>query len=168
MTELPRFCPRCAALLRLEGRDDGRRWCPACPFVHYLDPKLAVVVLVEDRRGRLLYMQRDHEPQNGAWAWPAGFVDAGEDVREAARREVREETGIEIQLTGLLGIWSGGGDPVVLIAWRAQPAGGRLAPGPEARNAAWLSPDQIPPAFPHDKEILAAWQDTRPSQFSLP
>lgn len=162
MTDPPRFCPRCATPLRTHGRDDRRPWCPACPFVHYLDPKLAVVVLVQDPHGRLLYMQRNHQPKLGAWAWPAGFVDAGENVRHAAQREVREETGIEIQLTHLLGIWSGGGDPVVLIAWSARPTGGHLTPGPEARNAAWRHPTQIPPTFPHDQEILAAWQNTHP------
>ena len=158
MNEPPRFCPRCGAGLRLDGRADGRRWCAACEFVHYLDPKLAVVVLVEDARGRLLYMRRNHEPKMGAWAWPSGYVDAGEDVRDAARREVREETGVEIKLGELLGVWSGGGDPVVLLVWRARPAGGRLKPGPEALEAAWCSPSELPPAFPHDAEILKAWR----------
>ena len=158
MTEPPRFCPRCGAGLRLEGRADGRRWCAACEFVHYLDPKLAVVVLVEDAQGRLLYMRRNHEPKMGAWAWPSGYVDAGEDVRDAARREVREETGVEIELDDLLGVWSGGGDPVVLLVWRARPAGGRLQPGPEALEAAWRSPSELPPTFPHDPEILKAWR----------
>ena len=158
MNEPPRFCPRCGAALRLEGRADGRRWCAACEFVHYLDPKLAVVALVEDEAGRLLYVQRDHEPQLGAWAWPSGFVDAGEDVRAAARREVREETGLEIELGELLGVWSGGGDPVVLLVWRARAVGGRLQPGPEALDAAWRSPSELPPTFPHDPEILKAWR----------
>ena len=158
MNEPPRFCPRCGAGLRLEGRADGRRWCAACEFVHYVDPKLAVVALVEDEAGRLLYVQRDHEPQLGAWAWPSGFVDAGEDVRAAARREVREETGLEVELGELLGVWSGGGDPVVLLVWRARPVGGRLQPGPEALEAAWRSPSELPPTFPHDPEILNAWR----------
>ena len=158
MNELPRFCPRCGAGLRLEGRADGRRWCAACEFVHYVDPKLAVVALVEDEAGRLLYVQRDHEPQLGAWAWPSGFVDAGEDVRAAARREVREETGLEVELGELLGVWSGGGDPVVLLVWRARPVGGRLEPGPETRGAAWRRPAEVEPSFARDGEILAAWR----------
>lgn len=158
MTEPPRFCPRCGAGLRLEGRADGRRWCAACEFVHYVDPKLAAVVLVEDGAGRLLYVQRDHEPQLGAWAWPSGFVDAGEDVRAAARREVREETGLEVELGELLGVWSGGGDPVVLLVWRARAVGGRLEAGPETRGAAWRRPAEVEPSFARDGEILAAWR----------
>ena len=164
MAEPPRFCPRCGAALRLKGRDDGRRWCGACEFVHYLDPKLAVVALVEDDAGRLLYIQRNHEPQLGAWAWPSGFVDAGEDVREAARREVREETGLEVELGELHGVWSGGGDPVVLLVWRARPIGGRLQAGPEADAAAWRAPADVPSAFPHDDDILRAWRASRPVQ----
>lgn len=159
--ETPRFCPRCGAALRSEGRTDGRRWCWRCEFVHYGDPKLAVVVLAEDEQGRLLYMQRNHEPQMHTWAWPSGFVDAGEDVRDAARREVREETGIEIELLELLGVWSGGGDPVVLLVWRARPVGGALAAGPEALNAAWRRPADVPPAFPRDPQILSTWRANR-------
>ena len=162
MNEPPRYCPRCGAALRLRehraAREDGRPWCGECGFVHHLDPKLAVVVLVEDAQGRLLYMRRNHEPKMGAWAWPSGYVDAGEDVRDAARREVREETGLEIELGDLLGVWSGGGDPVVLLVWRARAVGGQLKPGPEALEAAWRSPSELPPAFPHDPEILDAWR----------
>ena len=161
MTEQPRFCPRCGAPLRLEGRADGRRWCGECEFVHYLDPKLAVVVLVEGDEGRLLYMQRNHEPNMYRWAWPSGFVDAGEDVREAARREVREETGVEVELGELLGVWSGGGDPVVLLVWRAWPVGGRLQPGPEALDAAWRHPEEVAASFAHDAEIWSAWRAAR-------
>ena len=157
----PRFCPSCGAELRLEGRDDGRRWCGSCEFVHYLDPKLAAVVLVEDGAGRLLYVQRDHEPQMGRWAWPSGFVDAGEDVRDAARREVWEETGLRVELGELLGVWSGGGDPVVLLVWRARAVGGSLAAGPEAMDVGWRRPEEVEGSFAHDQGILRRWRELR-------
>lgn len=154
----PRFCPQCGAAL--SARDaEGRPRCASCGFVHYRDPKLAAVALVADAAGRLLYVLRDHEPAMGEWAWPSGFVDAGEAVEAAAAREVREETGIEIEVGRLLGVWSRAGDAVVVAAYAARPIGGALAPGPEAREARWFAPDERPPpAFPHDSEILEAWR----------
>ena len=159
----PRYCPRCRAELRDGIGPGGRRACPEpdCEFVHYLDPKLAVVALVEDERGRLLYVRRNHEPQLGWWAWPSGFVDAGERVEEAAVREVREETGVAIELGGLLGVWSGGGDPVVLLVWRARAVGGAARPGDEADAVGWWDMRRPPPpAFAHDESILAAWRES--------
>lgn len=148
----PTFCPQCGALL---ATIDG---CDACGWVNYVDPKVAAVVLVSDELGRLLYIRRNHEPAMYQWSWPSGFVDAGERVEDAAIREVREETGIDVEIGDLLGVWSQSGDPVVVIAYRARPTGGALRPGPEALAAAWvsLSPPSRPPSpvFPHDQQIL--------------
>lgn len=151
----PTFCPQCAvALATIDG-------CDACGWINYVDPKVAAVVLVSDEQGRLLYIRRNHEPAMYQWSWPSGFVDAGERVEDAAIREVREETGIEVEIGDLLGVWSQTGDPVVVIAYRARPIGGTLRPGPEALAAAWVPlnpPDRRPsPVFPHDQHILRSF-----------
>ena len=162
ITDEPRFCPLCAAPLtdRAVG-ETRRRACPACAFVHYSDPKVAVGVLVEDDRGWLLHTQRNHNPQRGAWALPSGFVDRGEDARAAARREVREETGLEVALDALLGVFSHPGDPVIFIVFRAHPVGGTLRPGPEAQALRYFPPDALPPPlFPSDQEVREAWRAT--------
>lgn len=151
----PTFCPQCAVLLTTV---DG---CDACGWINYVDPKVAAVVLVSDEHGRLLYIRRNHEPAMFQWSWPSGFVDAGERVEHAAIREVREETGIDVEIGDLLGVWSQTGDPVVVIAYRARPICGTLRPGPEALAAAWIpiDPDRRRPApvFPHDEEILRSF-----------
>ena len=147
-----KFCPQCGIkLIRPVDCDD-------CDWVQYFDPKLAVIVLVSDEHGRLLYVRRNHEPAMFEWSWPSGFVDAGERVEDAARREVREETGVEVEIEQLLGVWSSTGDQVVAIAYRARAVGGSMRPGEEALAAAWipLHPTQRRPAavFPHDEQIL--------------
>ena len=151
----PRFCPQCAAPL---ASTDG---CASCEWINYVDPKVAVVVLVKDELDRLLYIRRNHEPAMYAWSWPSGFVDSGERVEDAAAREVREETGIEIEVGELLGVWSETGDQVVVIAYRGQPVDGALRPGVEALAAAWipLEPADRRPAavFAHDAGILASF-----------
>ena len=151
----PRFCPQCATPL------ESAAGCASCDWINYRDPKVAAVVLVTDDQGRLLYIRRNHEPAMFRWSWPSGFVDAGERVEDAAAREVREETGIEVEIGELLGVWSTTGEQVVVIAYRAVVSGGSLIPGPEALAAAWIPmapPDRLPrPVFPHDAEILQSF-----------
>ncbi len=133
--------------------------CPDCGYIHFLDPKVAVGVLVTDPQGRLLYTKRNHDPRMGAWAFPSGFVDQGEDVRDAAVREVREETGLEVALDGLLGVFSRAGDPVVFIVFGGSPTGGTLAPGSEADDVRFFDGSHLPPpVFPFDEEIIEIWQ----------
>ncbi|MCY3571670.1 MAG: NUDIX hydrolase [Chloroflexi bacterium] len=151
----PMFCPQCAVrLVKTSGCDD-------CGWVNYVDPKVAAVALVSDEHSRLLYVRRNHEPAMYRWSWPSGFVDAGERVEDAAIREVREETGIEVQIDELLGVWSKTGEQVIVIAYCARPIGGSLRPGPEALAAAWIPTDpdrrRPVPVFPHDEEILRSF-----------
>ena len=151
----PRFCPQCATPL------ESAEGCASCDWINYRDPKVAAVVLVTDDQGRLLYIRRNHEPAMFRWSWPSGFVDAGERVEDAAAREVREETEIEVEIGDLLGVWSTTGEQVVVIAYRAVVTGGSLRPGPEALAAAWIPmvpSDRLPrPVFPHDAEILQSF-----------
>jgi 8-oxo-dGTP diphosphatase len=159
---LPRpatFCAACAT--RLERDTEGRPRCPACGFVWYPDPKVAVGVLAE-RDGRLLLVRRNHEPRMGEWAFPSGYVDAGEVIEEAAAREVREETGVEVRLDALLGVFSERGNPVIFVAYAGTITEGEPAPGPEASEVGLFDPDALPPlAFEHDPEVVTAWRDYR-------
>ena len=98
-------------------------------------------------------------PAIGRWAFPSGYVDRGEAVEDAAVREVREETGLDVRLNGFVGLYSSTGGPVVLAAYSAQVVGGELRPGGDAREAALFHPDELPPLpFPHDARILRDWR----------
>lgn len=159
----PRYCPLCGAPLEPRTVHGAERpVCPACEFVHYADPKVAVGVLVEDASGALLYTLRAHQPAMGQWAWPSGFVDAGEDVEDAARREVREETGLDVAIDGLLGVFSRAGNPVIFIAYRGHATGGALRAGAEALEVRFFPLPALPPlTFPTDAAVLQAWQAAR-------
>lgn len=156
----PRFCPLCATpVRRVPHGGVDRLACPACDFVHFSDPKVAVGALITNADGHLLYTQRNHEPAMGAWAWPSGFVDRGEELRAAAAREVQEETGIAATIDGLIDVYSRPGDPIIFIAFAGRAAGGALSPGAEASDVRFFPLEALPPsAFPHDAEILRAWQ----------
>ena len=95
------------------------------------------------------------------WAFPSGFVDAGEVVEDAARREVREETGVEVRIDRLIGVYSEAGEAVVFIAYAGTLIGGEALAGDEAFEIGWFSSDALPElAFPHDDQILRDWQTT--------
>ena len=156
LPEPPLFCPRCGAPLEAPGaacHHDGTRW--------YSDPKVSVGVLVSDEAEppRLLLVRRNHEPALGAWAFPSGYVDAGEVLEEAAAREVHEEANVEVDVGTLLGAWSDAGNPVVFLAYAGRIRSGTPSPGPEASEVAWFASDDLPPlAFPHDNEVVEAWR----------
>lgn len=134
---------------------------PACARGHYMwfpDPKVAVGVVVE-REGRILLVRRNHEPALGRWAFPSGFVDAGEVVEEAAVREVLEETGVAVRLDRLLGVYSEPGHPVVFIAYAGTAVGGAARAGDEAFEVRYFDPEALPALpFPHDERVMAAWR----------
>ena len=154
------YCPVCSSPLA-EGGPGGRLECVTCGYVRYADPKLATGVVAE-HDGRILLVRRNHEPMYGRWSFPSGFVDAGEVVAEAAAREAREETGVEVRVEKLLGVFSRRGDPVVFVAYAATVVAGEPTPGDEAFEVGYFAPDALPDlAFPHDPAILEAWHAWR-------
>jgi len=114
-----RFCPLCgAAVVRRIVSRDMREYpvCSGCGFVCYLHPKI-VAVTIPVRDGRVLLTRRAIEPSHGLWTFPGGYVDWGESVAAAARREMREEVGLDLEPGGLVGIYSYADAPVVIVAY---------------------------------------------------
>lgn len=108
-------------------------------------PIVAVGAIVLER-GELLLVRRDREPARGEWSLPGGRVEWGESLREAAVREVREETGIDIDLAGLAGIAEriipdDDGEVVwhfVIHDFWARPRAGEPKPGDDVGEARWV------------------------------
>ncbi len=89
-----KFCPMCASELKEGEVDDAlRRYCPECGWIHYLNPAL-VVCIIAYCADKVVLVKRGVEPAKGDWALPGGFVDVLEEPRDAARRELKEEAGI--------------------------------------------------------------------------
>jgi mutator protein MutT len=139
-------CPRCGG--RLEERvvfshDPPRLVCAACRFVFYLDPKVAVGAICR-AEGKILMLRRAIEPSYGRWVFPGGYVDRGETLEEAARREAKEEIGAVIRLTRLVNVYSYTGRPVIVVVYEADIVGGEIRGGVEALEVRAFEPGGIP------------------------
>jgi 8-oxo-dGTP diphosphatase len=158
-----KYCPACgAALVKRTVAGVMRTACAVCDFVVFADPKVVALVVVE-HAGQVLLGRRNMNPARGQWSFITGYVNRGEKVEDAALREVKEETNLDVRLDGLLGVYSATGRPHILIAYHASvtaEALAALAPEPEeVSELAFFGPDAMPPlAFPGDYEIFADWR----------
>ena len=144
----PRYCTACAGELDTSPRHPV---CTGCGRTHHRDPKVGVgVVAAQD--GRLLLVRRGVDPGKGLWALPAGYVDAGEDPREAAAREAYEETGLQVRVGRIVEVYAGDTTGATgshrgasfFLAFEAEVVGGALAAGDDALDAGFFGPDDLP------------------------
>ena len=157
------WCPRCRGRLVPVARGGrARQSCAACGFVFFANPGVGAAAVVRDGAGRVLLVQRGPGQHGaGAWCFPCGFVEWGEDVRAAAAREAREEAGVEMTVGEVLQVASNFHDPekpTVGIWFAARLVDRHATPvaGDDAVAVGWFDPAAPPPlAFPTDATLLA-------------
>ncbi|MFN8472855.1 MAG: NUDIX domain-containing protein [Anaerolineae bacterium] len=160
-----RFCARCGTpteMLERYGRP--RPVCPACGLVHFREPKTTGGVIVEDN-GRILLARRTQNPGRGLWNIPSGYTDWDERVDEAAVRELAEETGLQVEVTDLFGVFpfgdaqSGYG---TMVLYRGRVIGGKLIAGDDTDDVGFFAPDSLPLiAFDSNVAALTQWLKER-------
>lgn len=118
-----------------EGRD--RLVCERCGFIFYQNPVPAVAVILL-QQSRVLLVKRKFAPRAGDWSLPAGFIEWGEGPAETAVRELKEETGLEIIVRDIYGVYRAQErveHEVLLVVYRGEIIGGNLQPGDDALEA---------------------------------
>jgi ADP-ribose pyrophosphatase YjhB (NUDIX family) len=141
-----KFCPDCGARVVIKippGEDRERFVCEACATVHYQNPKI-IAGSVPLWQGKILLCRRAIEPRYGLWTLPAGFMELGESLDEAARRETWEEARAEVNLLGLYTVFSLPHVNQVHIFFRAELSAPSFAPGPESLETRLFEATDIP------------------------
>ena len=172
-----RFCPRCAAPLDVQLRHGHQRLvCQGCGFSLSPRPTVGVGVLVQESH-RVLLGRRGHgHLYVGAWCIPSGYVEWGEEVRVAARRELLEETGLEVEIGSIYAVHSNFHNPRALtvgICFQGTVTGGTLRAGDDLDAVDYFSLNALPEplASPTDRLVLEqlrqeVWQPQIPYPYS--
>lgn len=134
-----------------EGDNRTRNVCSTCGFIDYVNPKIVAGAVVFNPAGEILMCRRAIEPRVGYWTLPAGFMEQGESVEEAAMREAFEEARAVIEIEELIGVYSVPRISQVQIFFRAQLAEPEISAGPESLEVRFFALDALPEsefAFP--------------------
>ena len=141
-----KFCTHCgsAVVLRTPPGDHlARHVCDACGSIHYQNPRL-VVGCVPEHEGRILLCKRAIEPRRGYWTVPAGFMENGETLQQAAARESYEEALARVEIGSLLTIVHVLHAHQVHVFFRARLPRAEFGAGPESLEVQLVTPEAIP------------------------
>ena len=130
--------------------------CERCGFVFYLGPKLVAGAIVE-LDGGIVLIQRAIEPGYGRWTFPGGFVERGEVAEEAAARETLEETGLEVEVSGIIGLYTYEGQIPAVAVFAARATAGEPEPLDETLDVRSFPRGGLPwsgLAFPSTEQAL--------------
>ena len=166
-----RVCPRCGNDLE-RARDHLS--CPACGSRFYANAEPTSCAVVVDGDGRVLLGRRAHPPFEGRWDLPGGFLDEAEHPLDALRRELREETGLDVEPDRFLGVWldryadepDAAASWTLNLYWSARAVSGDERPADDVAELRWFAPDELPPddqiAFTNVAQVLRAWRQQQP------
>lgn len=137
-----RFCPRCGSQ-DVEVDFPRHTYCRSCGRHEFHNPKPVAAAIPQTTDGQVVLLRRGFEPGKGLWTFPGGFVDLGESVEDAARREAMEELAAELELGPLVGVYSRPQERIVLIVFGATLTQ-EPQTTPEATEVRAFAPAEVP------------------------
>ena len=167
------FCSHCGSAVDLqipEGDHLPRHICGECGVIHYQNPKV-VAGCISEWQGRILLCRRAIEPRYDLWTIPAGFMENGETLEQAAKRETDEEACAKVEIEGLYALYNLPHVNQVYVFFRGQLVDGSFAPGLESLETALFEEGEIPwdeISFPVVTRTLKRYFDDRVGQKYTP
>lgn len=156
-----KWCPWCGHQLVARNVFHAERMaCPNCDFIYFPRPNVVVLVVVE-HEGKILLGRRKMEPGRGKWSFLGGFVNREETVAQAAVREIKEETGLDVMLDGVVGVYDDVAASLVFPVYSAHVMTSTVElvkQVHELEDLAFFSLKALPElAFPGDRQIISDW-----------
>lgn len=153
------YCPKCGGRLDYKPMHERERLqCEQCSYIFYENPVVGVAAIIKSGSKLLLGRRASNATYPGLWCIPCGYVEYDEDVRQAVKRECKEETGLIIEPANIFAVLSNFHNPeihTVGIWFDAEITGGELMPGDDIDKVAFFAGNEIPPlAFPTDREVI--------------
>jgi|SRR6185503_4566967 len=155
------FCPKCGTKY-YEQKEANKFVCSNCAYELYLNSKATASALIVDG-DKILLGKRLAEPEKGKWDVVGGFLNYGEHPEAAVKREVKEETGLDVKIEQLTGIFTdeyGSEKHATLnIFYLVKVVGGAEQPGDDIGELKWFSKNEIPNdlAFKNNRDGINAW-----------
>lgn len=103
-SEAFKFCPKCGG--KFDRNKDNLLVCSNCNFRFYLNPLPCNALILENNKGEILLVKRKFDPKKGYWDLPGGFIEPGEDLDLSSKREIKEELGLDIEITKIVGVYA--------------------------------------------------------------
>lgn len=155
------FCPKCGHRYS-DQKNPYALACPGCGFTLYSNSKPTASALIV-RGKKILLGKRSIEPAKGEWDVIGGFLNFGEHPEDGVRREVKEETGLDITIDKFFGFfmdtYGDTGDATLNICFVVTPISNAMVPGDDIEELQWFAPQAIPKqiAFKNGQDMIDAW-----------
>ncbi len=164
MKKKKNFCSYCGEAVEqkeIEGRN--RDFCPRCATVFYENPLPVASAIVVNERREVLLVKRKNEPYREMWCLPIGFAESGEEIRHAALRELKEESGVDGDIVRLIDVDTVENDyygSLAIVTYEVRTTGGSVEPGDDALDAAYFPIQGLPPlAWSSNERAISKYID---------
>ena len=158
------YCPYCAEPVvrrQIEGKD--RDMCTCCTTVFYENPLPVACAIVVNEQRQVLLVKRKKQPYKDMWCLPIGFAESGEEVKDAALRELEEEAGIIGEIVRLIDVDTIDNDfygSLAIVTYEVRATGGELKPGDDAIDAQYFPILDLPPlAWSSNEKAVSIFVD---------
>jgi 8-oxo-dGTP diphosphatase len=148
MRKKRKYCSYCGCEISLKEQEGkSRDYCTQCETFYYENPLPVASTIVANENREVLLVKRKKDPYRGMWCLPIGFAESGEEVREAALRELEEEAGITGEILRLIDVDTIDNyfyGSLAIVTYEVKMTGGRVRPGDDASDAKYFPITNLP------------------------